>query len=153
MLRHWLRLALVAALFPLLACQVIGASITSPSDWISGTGTSISGSFRGLGVSSGSDSSKGGSSDTAYRRDVRSFAAHFAATGGSSDDFLRGIGAVAETHGVSHWQANPATLAAIGEGLRDAGVSPAEMDALGARAEGADPRVVALVREGYTAAR
>ena len=152
MLRTFLRFGVLSAVVPLLACQVIGASITSPSDWVSGTGTSISGSFRGLGASSGSDGG-GSSSDTAYRRDVRAFAAQFSQAGGSSDEFLRGIALVAEEHGVSHWQSNPATLLAIGEGLRDAGVSPAELDALGARADGADPQVVALVHEGYATAR
>ena len=152
MLRVWLRLSVLSALFPVLACQVIGASITSPSDWISGTGTSISGSFKALGVSSGSDGG-GDSSKTAYRRDVRAFAAQASQTGGSQAEFLRGIARVAEGHGLSHWEASPDTLLAIGEGLRDAGVSPAELEALGAGAEGAAPEVVALVREGYAAAR
>ena len=152
MLRSFLRLSLLSAVVPVLACQVIGASITSPSDWISGTGTSISGSFKGLGRSSGSDGG-GDSSNTAYRRDVRAFAAQFSQVGGSSDEFLRGIAQVAEEHGVSHWEGSPDTLRAIGEGLRDAGVSPAELDALSARSEGAAPQVVALVREGYATAR
>ena len=135
----------------LTGCQVLWASITSPSDWVSGTGTSISGSFRGLSASSGSGG--GETSNTAYRRDVRAFAAEFAQAGGSSDDFLRGIGRVAESHGVSHWEGRPDTLLAIGEGLSDAGVSQGDVEALGARASGADPRVVALVLEGYATAR
>jgi hypothetical protein len=62
---------------------------------------------------------------------------------------LRGIGRVAESHGVSHWEGRADTLLAIGAGLRDAGVSRADVEALGARATGADPRVAALVLEGY----
>jgi hypothetical protein len=138
-------------LVALTGCQVISASITSPSDWVSGTGESISGSFRGLSRSSGSGG--GGSTDTAYRRDVRAFAADFAQGGGSSDDFLRGIARVAESHGVSHWEGRSDTLLAIGEGLADAGVSRSDVEALGARATDADPRVAALVLEGYAAAR
>jgi len=141
----------VAGIFASTGCQVLWASITSPSDWVSGTGTSISGSFRGLSVSSGSEGGK--SSDTAYRRDVRAYAAEFAQAGGNSDDFLRGIGLVAESHGVSHWEGRSDTLLAIGEGLHDAGVSRSDVEALGARATGADPRVAALVLEGYAAAR
>jgi hypothetical protein len=145
------RLALASLAAGLFGCQVISASITSPSDWVSGTGESISGSLGGLFRSSGS----GGADPTrlAYRRDVRAFAAHFAATGGSSDDFLRGIGAVAAEHGVSYWEGLPDTHRAIGEGLRDAGVAPAELEALASRAEGADPLVLALVREGYASPR
>jgi len=148
-LRQFALGAALAGCFALTGCQVLWASITSPSDWVSATGESISGSFRSLLVSSGS----GGASDTAYRRDVRAFAAEFARSGGSRDDFLRGIGQVAETHGVSHWEGRSDTLLAIGAGLRDAGVSRVDVEALGARAEGADPRVAALVLEGYRAAR
>jgi hypothetical protein len=152
MLRSYLRLGLLSAVVPMLACQVIGASITSPSDWVSGTGNSISGSFRGLGVSSGSDDKGSGSKDTAYRRDVRAFAAQFSQSGGSSDEFLRGIARVAEGHGVSHWEGRPDTLRAIGQGLHDAGVSRADLDALFTRSEDADPQVLALVLEGYATA-
>jgi hypothetical protein len=146
------KLALVSALATgLIGCQVLVASITSPSDWVSGTGESISGSLGGLSRSSGS----GGADPAklAYQRDVRAFAAYFAAAGGSSDDFLRGIGAVASEHGVTHWESRPDTHRAIGAGLRDAAVPPADFEALVASADGADPAVLALVREGYTATR
>ena len=145
------RFAVVVVCAALAGCQVISASITSPSDWVSGTGNSISGSFEGLSRSSGSGG--GGESSSAYRRDVRAYAAEFADAGGTSTDFLRGIGQVAEHHGVTHWESNDSTLVAIGEGLRDAGVSPEEMEMLGARVGDADPRVVARVLEGYSAAR
>jgi hypothetical protein len=151
MLRHCLRVSVLFVTLPLFACQVIVASVTSPSDWVSGTGESISGSFRGLSTSSGS----GGKDEakTAYRRDVRAFAAQFAVAGGSSDEFLRGIGRVAEGHGVTHWEGDADTLAAIGEGLSDAGVSAADIEALRVRSAEADPQVVARVLEGYAAAR
>jgi hypothetical protein len=145
------RFAVVLVSVALAGCQVISASITSPSDWVSGTGNFISGSFESLSVSSGSEGAKKASA--AYRRDVRAYAAEFADAGGSSADFLRGIGQVAEHHGITHWESNDGTLVAIGEGLWDAGVSPDEMEALGARSGDADPRVVARVLEGYTAAR
>lgn len=140
-----------AGSFALTGCQVLWTSITSPSDWVSGTGESISGSFRALSTSSGSGG--GSAANTAYRRDVRAFAAEFAQAGGSSDDFLRGIARVAESHGVSHWEGRSDTLLAIGEGLSDAGVSRGDVEAIGARASGADPRVAALVLEGYATAR
>ena len=150
LLRRLATLLAFTGLLALTGCQALWASITSPSDWVSGTGRSISGSFEGLSRSSGSG---GGTSNTAYRRDVRAFSAEFAQAGGSSDDFLRGIGRVAESHGVTHWEGRSDTLLAIGEGLSDAGVSRADVEALGAQATGADPRVAALVLEGYTAAR
>ena len=156
-LRQCLRVSLLAGVLPLLACQVISASITSPSDWISGTGESISGSFNAFSNSLAKSSGSGGAAapapDQAYRRDVRVYAAHFARTGGTSQDFLRGIGAVAAEHGVSDWESLPATQQAIGEGLHDAGIEPAQLDALTAQASDADPAVLALVREGYASAR
>ena len=150
-LRSIVRAVGLVGILALSGCQVLWASITSPSDWVSGTGRSISASFEGLSVSSGSGGGK--SSDTAYRRDVRAYAAEFARAGGSSADFLRGIGQVAESHGVTHWEASPDTMLAIGEGLRDAGVSRAEVEALEAQASDANPQVVALVLEGYAGAR
>ena len=156
LLRHCLRISLLVGLLPLLACQVISASITSPSDWVSGTGESISGSFNAFSDSLTKSSGSGGKTDTtnqAYRRDVRVFAAHFARTGGTSQDFLRGVGNVAADHGISDWESLPDTQRAIGEGLRDAGIEPAQLDALTARASDADPMVLALVREGYASAR
>jgi len=150
MLRQFFGVSLLVGVLPLLACQVISASITSPSDWVSGTGNSISGSFEGLSRSSGSGG--GDPAKLAYRRDVRAFAAHFARTGGTQPEFLRGIGAVAAEHGVTHWESQADTHRAIGEGLRDAGIDSAQLDALTSRATAADPAVLALVREGYASA-
>jgi hypothetical protein len=137
------------AVVPLAGCQVLWASITSPSDWIAGSSESISGSLRSISRSSGSDTSK---STAAYRRDVRAWAGAFAEDGGTQDEFLRGIGRIAETHGLTHWEADPATLVAIGEGLRDAGWSAEQMDRL--RGELADVQAerVDLVFEGYRSA-
>jgi len=151
MLRRITLVWVLTAALPLLGCQVISASITSPSDWVSGTGESISGSLGGISHSSGSGG--GEPVKLAYQRDVRAYTAHFATTGGTSQDFLRGLGAVAAEHGVTHWEARPDTQRAIGEGLRDAGVAPADFEALTARATDADPAVLALVREGYATAQ
>jgi len=150
LLRTRATLLVLAAMLPLLGCQLLSTSITSPSDWVSGTGESISGSLEGLSGSSGSGDATAG---LAYHRDVRAWAAHFARTGGSPQDFLRGIGSVAAEHGVTHWESEADTHRAIGAGLRDAGIEPAELDALTRRAAAADPVVLALVREGYASAR
>jgi len=151
MLRRVTLACVLMTALPLLGCQLISTSITSPSDWVSGTGESISGSFGGLSRSSGSGGAE--PPKQAYLRDVRAYAALFASSGGTSQDFLRGLGAVAAEHGVTHWESQPGTQRAIGEGLRDAGVSPAELDALTAHATDADPMVLALVREGYATAQ
>jgi hypothetical protein len=146
-----LLLGAVLALAPLAGCQLIWTSITSPSDWIAASAESISGSIRSISQSSGS-----GGGDTAandpYRRDVRAFAAAFAEAPGSTADFLRGVGRIAEQHGVSDWEGEPLTLVAIGEGLRDAGYDAQAMDVLRARLGDVDAAHVGLVLEGWSAA-
>lgn len=151
MLRRLARVVVLVAPLPLLGCQMISTSISSPSDWVSGTGESISGSFERL--SRSSDNGGAAPAKQAYRRDVRAYAAHFAQSGGSAQDFLRGISSVAAEHGVTHWESEADTHRAIGAGLRDAGIEPTDLDALAARAADADPAVLALVREGYATAR
>ena len=155
LLRGTLVTSLLALALALAGCQAIMACLTSPSDSISGTGESISGSFNAFsnGVSKSSGSGGSTPAQQAYQRDVRAFAAYFAETGGTSQDFLRGLSSVAAAHGISDWESLPDTQRAIGAGLRDAGFEPAQLDALTARARGADPTVLALVREGYAAAR
>jgi hypothetical protein len=137
------------ALVSLPGCQVLWASITSPSDWIAGSSESISGSVRSISRSSGSPAAK---STLAYRRDVRAWAAEFAQAGGSQDEFLRGIGRIAESHGLTHWEADPATLLAIGAGLRDAGWSGEQMERLRGELADVQARSVELVFEGYDSA-
>jgi hypothetical protein len=138
------------ALVALPGCQVLWASITSPSDWIAGSSESISGSVRSISRSSGSGG--GDPASLAYRRDVRAWAAEFAEAGGSQDEFLRGIGRIAESHGLTHWEADPATLLAIGEGLRDAGWSDDRMERLRGELGDVEARSVKLVFEGYRSA-
>jgi hypothetical protein len=136
-----------SSLFCLLAAALGGCgSLTSPSEWVAGSSNAIAGSIQAISRSSGSG---GGSSHLAYRRDVRVWAAEVARNGGSQDELLRGIGRIAESHGVTHWEAVPDTLSALGEGLADAGWTPAQMEQLRGELAGAQPRDVERVFEGY----
>lgn len=139
-------LAALALVLLLGGCQLLWASITSPSDWVLGSAESISGSIRAISRSSGIG---GGGPDAAYRRDVRAWTVAFTRTGGSQEDFLRGLARVAEPHGVTHWEGEPATLVAIGEGLRAAGATPETLEGLLA---GTEPPAAGLVREGFRGA-
>ena len=129
--RSLLVCALIAAL-PLVGCESLSATIQSPSDSIAGSSKSIGGSFNAISTSSGS----GGKSASAapnmqsFERDLRVYTAGFAVRpGGSREDFLRGVARIAEDHGVSDWESEPTTPRAIGEGLRDAGLSAGQKDA------------------------
>jgi len=139
--------ALIAAT-PALGCKILSALLELPSDLSAGSSRSIAGSLDSLSKSSGSS---GEGHDTpnkaSYDRDLREFTAAFARTSGSREDFLRGISRIAEDHGISHWEADPVTPLAIGEGLRDAGWSEPEMAELVDQSGGAPAAKIVL--EGY----
>ena len=121
--RGALVLALVAGLGT-GGCQVIWASITSPSDWVAGSSESISGSVRGSSRASGSDVD--GSSLSAWEEDVRVYAAVAAYEGRDPEAFLRGLGVLGARHGIVHVQAEPGTREAARAGLADAGMGASE---------------------------
>jgi hypothetical protein len=143
--------AILATGLSLTGCQVLWASITSPSDWVSGSSTSLSGSSEGFLVSSGSGGHDGGG--TAYLDDVRVLTAAVAADGGSADEFLREVGRLSAAHGVAHWEDEAGTYRAIGAGLFDAGVEETEIGAaLGELGADGPHDAPALVLEGYRTA-
>jgi len=130
----------VALAIAAAGCKSISDSITSPS-------RSISASFDSISTSSGS----GGSSTpnaTSYRHDLREYAAVFVRGNGTREDFLRGVSRIAEDHGITHWESEPVTPRAIGEGLRDAKLSQAEMEAF-VDSVGRDRPEAQLALEGY----
>lgn len=146
-------LGVMIGLASLLAtgCQVLVASVKSPSDSVSGTARSIGGSLEGILASSGSGGARSAMMEQ-YRRDLRQYASVYVqgAAGGERDDFRRGITRIAESHGIAHWEGEPATPYAIGQGFRDAQLSEAAMlefcDALGS-----DTAAAKLALEGWRA--
>jgi hypothetical protein len=128
-----LRTVLLAAplLVSLTGCTLISTSIEGSSDLIAGSSRAIVGSFDAISASSGSSSpaAEPTPNRTSYRRDLRQYAAGFVRSEGTTDEFVRGVTRIAEDHGITHWESEPFTPRAIGEGLRDAHLSEAEMDA------------------------
>jgi hypothetical protein len=145
------RTVLVAALIavmPLAGCKVISAIVTSPSDSLTGTGHAIGGSFGAISTSSGSGPSDA-TKKSSYVRDVREYVGVFMKDGtGTTQDFQRGVSRIAESHGITHWEAEPATPYAIGQGLREANVSEAEMNAF-VKQFGRDAATSRLALEGW----
>ena len=82
MRRHPLAALAAATALSTTGCQVLWASITSPSDWVSGLSISLSGSFEGLWASSGSPPGDK-ALRAAFRKDVRVFTVASAAQLGS----------------------------------------------------------------------
>jgi len=135
-----------SSLVCLATAALVGCgSLTSPSEWLAGSSNALAGSIQALSRSLGS----GGGAHLAYRRDVREWTAEVAQSGASQDELLRGIGRIAESYGLTHWEAEPDTLLAIGQGLADAGWTPERMEQLRAELTSAEPRGVELVFEGY----
>jgi hypothetical protein len=123
---HTTRAALlgtVAATLVTFGCQVLSASITSPSDSISGTGHAIGGSLESISRSSGSGADEGNAS---YERDMRQYTASFVHAGGRTEDFAPGATRIAAGHGISNWEADSKTADAVGAGLADAKQSEAQ---------------------------
>ncbi len=120
-----LLLASLAAI-ALTGCQVISASITSPSDSISGTGHAIGGSSDAISVSSGSQAA---SDKATYERDLRSYTSTFVKSGAEASMFGPGATRIAATHGITNWESNADTADAIGGGLKDANQNAAQAQA------------------------
>lgn len=141
----WLGLLLVAS----TGCQLIFATLgsvsksaTSASDVLSESGEWVS------------DSSSGAfsSSSAAYRDDVRVATRACVETRTSDEAFLWQLGDIAAQHGITHWEARPETLVAIGAGLREAGVPEAEVDVFLVRWRRDAEGERALVLRGYRSA-
>jgi hypothetical protein len=139
------------ALFSASGCTLISELITSPSESITGTGHAIGGSIeamsRSVSGTFGIDARHPG-----YARDLRAYVATFAASGSDdSRDFQRGITRIAESHGIAHWEAEPVTAYAIGQGLREAGVSEREL--LAALEPARDAPAAELALQGWRGAK
>jgi hypothetical protein len=150
MMQRRLRLAFCLMLAPLTGCQLIEASFVSISDSVAGSAAAISGSIESISRSSGSPPAA--TASAAYQRDVRAWTREFEGAPGSQEDFLRGIGRVAERHGLTDWEAEPGTLVAIGQGLKDAGWSEERMRDLRERLAAVPPPAVEAVFDGYRGA-
>ena len=121
-----LLLGTLAAAFVAYGCQLISASITSPSDSVSGTGHAIGGSSDAISVSSGSDAS---ADKASYERDMRSYTSTFVKSGAEASTFAPGATRIAASHGISNWEEDPRTPDAIAAGLSDANQNSAQAQA------------------------
>ena len=138
---------LLVVLLPLLGVVVAGCSV-SVSSW------SMSKSVRSSSRSSDSSSSSSpGAAEEAYREDVADYTRAYVKSGGDFRAFQSDLAKIAEEHGITNWEENPATYTAIGEGLASAEVSDAELMAYKRNLTGGDARKADLIQQGYDSAR
>src|SRR6266478_6481985 len=131
-----------------MVALLTGCSV-SVSSW------SLSKSVRSSSHSSDSSSSSSpGAAERAYREDVSDYTHAFAKShGGDFAGFQADLARLAEEHGITNWEENPATYTAIGEGLGSAEVSDAELMAYKRNLSGGDARKADLIQQGYDSAR
>jgi hypothetical protein len=91
-------------------------------------GCSISASSKSSSDSSASSSGSSSPGDTAYFDDVRSATEAYAKSGGPFDAYQKQLGDLAKERGVTNWEENLGTYAAIGEGLGEAKASQGLVD-------------------------
>jgi hypothetical protein len=126
--RRALLLGVIAVTFATYGCTVINAALNGTSNVLSATGNAVAGVLHAIADSSGSGNGSSARNDS-YERDLREYTAMFMRSGGTQADFLRGVTRIAENHGIAHWEAEVGTPFAIGQGMREANVSEAEMRA------------------------
>lgn len=151
-LKQNLFLVLAMALsFSLSQCIVL--------ETISGVSTSLNSVSTGLGsisdslksISGSLTSSSGGDEkkDSHYYNDVKSLTVIAVKDSLDSRTYLRELGNVARSHGIVDWRSVPSTVEAIGEGLKEAGVSNSDYQML--RNSLTNTKVVAVLDSGYSA--
>jgi hypothetical protein len=91
-------------------------------------GCSLSASSKSSSDSSASSSGSSSPGDTAYYDDVRSTTEAYAKSGGPFDAYQKKLGDLAKERGVTNWEENLGTYAAVGEGLGQAKASQGLVD-------------------------
>jgi len=86
---------------------------------------------------------------TAYRDDVRALSTAYIENSQDDDAFVRALGEVAAVHGLVDWEAAPETFLAIGDGLRDAGLSLEQARSFSRRLFGEDARIEEWISDAY----
>ena len=114
---------------------------------------SFSASSKSSSDSSASSSGSSSPADTAYYDDVRSTTEEYAKSGGPFEAYQKKLGDLAKERGVTNWEENLGTYAAIGEGLGQAKASQGLVDTFKSRlappgsANSADKH--ATIQKGY----
>ena len=126
----------------LLLTTAIGCSFSDSSVSIS---KSISSPFTSSSASS--------PSAEAYQNDVADYTYAHVISSGQVDTFMKGLGSVAERHGVTNWEADDATYIGIGQGLGKAKFTQTQVDVFAKNVTNGDAKKTKLVQQGYDSAR
>jgi hypothetical protein len=130
------RIALAIA----LAAAISGCGMLSDSS--RSLSKSVSSPLRSSGSSSGRQ-------DEAYMREIRDFSYGYAKSGGDARAFSRGIGSLAQRHGVADWHNDRETCVAVGQGFREAGLDRTTARHMSENLVRPDTAAAEWIRDGY----
>lgn len=142
MIKFALSIVLLAAALFQAACSISASSKSSSNSSESSSDLASSPSSS---VPSSKDKKKDG-----YERDIRDYTAEFAKSSSTDAQAFRAkLGTIAAQYGIAQWDQDKTTYVAIGKGLRKAGVSKAQYDALKTRLGDSLPWKMDAIEEGY----
>ncbi|PJZ46786.1 putative lipoprotein [Leptospira brenneri] len=150
MIKHLSIVSVIAVLLSFNNCSFLD----SASGSISRLGVSVSDSASALvksvsnSISSISDSGKEKAMNE-YKEDVTASVALQIRYENQKQELENQLSIIAKSHGVVAWRSNSATYIAIGQGLKQANLSPSEMKAVAADVAKQNAVVAKLIVDGY----
>lgn len=125
----------------------VSRSVDSASDLLESVSDSLKSISSSLESSSGDDKKESG----IYHREVRSLTVLAVREKMDSPTFLREVGRIARSHGIVDWASMPVTVQAMGEGLKEAGLSSEDYNNIRkSLLSGGKTRTVAALDRGYS---
>jgi hypothetical protein len=147
----------------LALCFAIGCSKSSTTQASFGSSSDSSSSpFKSSSKSSSGDDEKDQKEDeneekkeTSFERDVRNYTVEFAETKDEADiaSFQRGLGSIAEEHGITDWERTQDTFTAIGRGIGESNLTDTHAKQLAVALSNEDYDHLMLIRSGMESRR
>jgi hypothetical protein len=146
----------------LALCFAIGCSKSSTTQAsFESSSKSSSSPFKSSSKSSSGDDEEDQKDDedeeeeTSFERDVRNYTVGFAKTTEEPDlaSFQRGLGGIAEDHGISDWERNRDAFMAIGRGIGESNLTDKEAKQLAVALSNEDYDHLMLIRSGMESRR
>jgi hypothetical protein len=149
----------------LALCFAIGCSKSSTTQASFGSSSDSSSSpFKSSSKSSSGDDEKDQKEDddekedkkeTSFERDVRNYTVGFAETKDEADiaSFQRGLGTIAEEHGITDWERNRDAFMAIGRGIGESNLTETNAKQLAVALSNEDYDHLMLIRSGMESRR
>jgi hypothetical protein len=164
--RHNMSARIASSLIISMAlCFAIGCSKSSTTQASFGSSSDSSSSpFKSSSKSSSGDDEKDQKEDedekeekkeTAFERDVRNYTVEFAETTGEPNiaSYQRGLGTIAEDHGITDWERTRDAFMAIGRGIGESNLTDTHAKQLAVALSNDDYDHLMLIRSGMESRR